>query len=537
MQRNQSKLMPRNKEDREASRLREVIGILVKHDIIKGLTPKKLHGIIEDLGPTFVKFGQIMSMRSDVIPKDFCDELRKLHSEVKPMMFEEVKEVIEDSLDESMSNLFARFDQIPLGSASIAQVHKAKLHTGEWIVVKVQRKGVKELMARDIKLLKKASHILKLTGGISDIMDFNTILEELWHTTQEELDFLIEASRLEMFYSNHMTIKYASCPKVYKHLTSDKVLIMEYIDGIPISHTDQLLEGGYDLLEIGRKLAENYSKQIMDDGLFHADPHPGNLMIRNGEIIWLDLGMMGTLSGHGRGLLLKFTESVVNGDVGGIKDVILSIGTAKDTVDHSLLYSDIDDILKKYGKMDFGGLDVSKYLNEVLDVALKHQISIPSSYTMLGRGLTNLEGVLELISPEINYMEIAGAHLSDDVLNNFNAKVFIRTLFSSVSRSFDKTLEIPGHINEILTMFMKGQSKVGMELQSTKAFDRLMSKLVNNLIIGLIISALLIGSSLIATTDMKPQVLDIPMLGALGYSVAFILSIGLLLDLRKSRKY
>lgn len=526
--------MKKNKEDvQESGRLKEVIGILVKNELIKGMTPERLRAIIEDLGPTFIKIGQIMSMRSDMIPKKYIKELEKLRSDVQPMSFKEVNQVLEESLGSPASKLFSYFEKEPLGSASIAQAHKAKLHTGERVVVKIQRLGVKDLMARDITLLKKASKILKLAGGTGDVLDFETILDELWCTTQEELDFLMEATHLETFYENNRDITYTSCPKVYRQLTTSRVLVMEHIEGIPINDVDQLLENGYDLHEIGRKLSESYVKQVMEDGLFHADPHPGNLIIRQGEIVWIDLGMMGKLTKRGGNLLLKATESMAKNDVGALKEVILSVGIRRKPINHSQLYIDIDDMMTNYGDMDYGSLDVSKFIEEIMEVAKKHQIQIPSSFSMLGRGMANLEGVLEMVSPEINYLEIAAGHLSANFLKDFDMNKFIQSTAMSMGGSWNKIIEMPILVTNILTMFMKGQTKVGMELQSSKDFHKLANKLVNNLVIGLIIAALLISSSLIATTEMKPQILDIPLLGALGYTAAAILSIWLIIDLRK----
>ena len=346
----------------ESGRLREVLGILGKHEIIKGLTPERLRAIIEDLGPTFIKLGQIMSMRSDMLPKEYCDELEKLRTDVPPMAYKEVSEVIEESLGQSVSDLFSKFEKEPLGAASIAQAHKAKLHSGEWVVVKVQRKGIKTTMARDINLLKRAARILKLARGTGEVLDFDTILEELWCTTQEELDFLMEATHLENFYANNQDVTYSSCPKVYRQMTTSRVLVMEHITGIPINDKEALLENGYDLMEICRKLSENYAKQVMDDGLFHADPHPGNIIIREGEIVWIDLGMMGKLSKRGSKQLLKATESIAKGDTGALKEVILNIGIRKEVINHSKLYTDIDDMLSRYGDMSFCGLDVAVFI-------------------------------------------------------------------------------------------------------------------------------------------------------------------------------
>lgn len=271
-------------------RLREILQVLGKHHITRGLTPAKLREILEDLGPTYVKLGQIMSMRSDMLPENYCRELTKLRTEVSPLPYSVVSGVIEEELKEPAGNIFSQIEETPLGSASIAQVHPAVLKDGTKVVIKIQRPAIKEIMQDDILLLKKAAGILKLAIGTEDLIDFRTILDELWKTTREEIDFLQEAANLNLFYENQRDIVYVTCPKVFHEFTTPRLLVMEYIDGIQIDETVRLQELGYDMTEIGQKAAENYCKQILEDGFFHADPHPGNLWVAGGQIAWLTLG-------------------------------------------------------------------------------------------------------------------------------------------------------------------------------------------------------------------------------------------------------
>ena len=293
---------PAGRPEETQNRLKEILQVLARHDIVKGMTPEKLRNIVEDLGPTFVKLGQIMSMRQDMLPAAYCRELSKLRTEVSPMPFDEVRQVIEEEYDTRLERVFASFDRQPLGAASIAQAHAAVLRDGSPVVVKVQRQGIRDVMARDIQLLRKAARILKAASSAGNALDFGVILNEMWAVAQQEMDFLIEARNAGEFYKLNQDVAYVTCPQIHSQVTTSRVLVMEYIEGFDLDRPDILTDNGYDLEEIGLKLADNYVKQIIDDGFFHADPHPGNLRIREGQIVFLDLGMMGRLSQRDKSL-------------------------------------------------------------------------------------------------------------------------------------------------------------------------------------------------------------------------------------------
>ena len=308
------------------ARLREITAVLRKHHISRGVTPEKLRAILEELGPTYVKLGQIMSLHSDVLPQRYCDELMKLTSEVTPMPFSEVEEVINRSYREDWRNIFASIEHNTLGSASIAQVHKARLLDGRDVIVKVERKGIYDTMARDIGLLKRAVGILPPIGGLKNVVDLEMVLDELWSTAQEEMDFLKEAANMEEFARNNQGINYIRCPKLYHEYTTSRVLVMEYIGGCPVDDKNKLLAEGYDLGEIGRKLVNNYIKQVMEDGFFHADPHPGNVKVMDGKIVWIDMGMMGRLTYRDRNLMATAVRAIAVGDIAVLESTILELG-------------------------------------------------------------------------------------------------------------------------------------------------------------------------------------------------------------------
>lgn len=403
-------------------RLKEILKVLKRHHITQGISPEKLCDILEDLGPTYVKLGQIMSMRSDILPEKYCQKLARLRTDVKPLDFEMVLEILEQELGEDPKDIFYEIDPEPLGSASIAQVHRAILQNGEKVVLKVQRPGIKETVAQDIALMKKASGLLNFAMGTGNLIDFRSMIDELWETTKEEMDFFKEAEHLELFYENQKEIQYVTCPKVYRQYSSYRLLVMSYISGIQIDEIDQLEALGYDMSEIGKKTAENYCKQILEDGFFHADPHPGNLWISDGKIAWLDLGMAGYLSDHYKAILKRAISAILKNDIYELKNAFLSFGTPKEKINHAQLYTDLDDLVGRYMNMDFGTMNVGELMEDFLNLLKIHKIAVPSDITLLARSMITIEGTLKICSPNVNMLEILTTHMSAIMFQEFDIK-------------------------------------------------------------------------------------------------------------------
>ena len=502
-------------------RLGEITAVLRKHHITRGVTPEKLRAILEELGPTYVKLGQIMSLHSDVLPQRYCDELMKLTSEVTPMPFETVEEVINRSYREDWHHIFSSIEKETLGSASIAQVHRAKLLDGTDVIVKVERKGIYDIMARDIGLLKRAVNLLPPVGGFKNVVDLEMVLDELWATAQEEMDFLKEAANMEEFAHNNQGIRYIRCPKLYHEYTTSRVLVMEYIGGCPVDDRASLLAEGYDLGEIGRKLVNNYVKQVMDDGFFHADPHPGNVKVMDGKIVWIDMGMMGRLSNRDRNLMARAVRAIAVGDIAVLEATILELGDIQGKIDSGKLYGELRDLMDRYGNASMGSIDAVEFFKDTMEIMKNNSIKLPHGMTMLVRGLTQMQGVLLNISPDINMAEIAAGRLKEEMLQNFDLRTEAGKAGRRVYKAVGRSLDIPPLIKIALEEYLKGQARVHMELDATKEFSHLMRRLVRNVVMGLWVMALLISSSIICTTEMKPQLLGIPALGFFGYVLAF----------------
>ena len=503
------------------ARLKEITAVLARHQVTRGVTPEKLRAILEDLGPTYVKLGQIMSLHSDVLPQRYCDELMKLTSEVTPMPFETVEEVINRSYREDWHNIFASINRETLGSASIAQVHKATLLDGKEVIVKVERKGIYDIMARDIGLLKRAVGLLPPVGGFKNVVDLDMVLDELWSTAQEEMDFLKEAANMEEFTHNNQGIRYIRCPKLYHEYTTSRVLVMEYIGGCPVDDKETLLAEGYDLGEIGRKLVNNYVKQVMEDGFFHADPHPGNVKVLDGKIVWIDMGMMGRLTNRDRNLMARAVRAIAVGDIAVLESTILELGDVQGKIDSGKLYGELRDLMDRYGNASMGSIDAVEFFKDTMEVMKNNSIKLPHGMTMLVRGLTQMQGVLLNISPDINMAEIAVGRFREEMLQNFDFKTEAAKAGRRIYKAAGRTLDIPPLVKIALEEYLKGQSRVNIELDATKKFSDLMRRLVRNVVMGLWVMALLIGSSIICTTDMKPKLLGIPALGFFGFLLAF----------------
>ena len=503
------------------ARFREIRSVLSRNKITRGISPEKLRIILEELGPTYIKLGQIMSLHSDILPRAYCEELMKLSSEVTPMPFEDVEDVINGSYRLPWQDVFASIEETPLGSASIAQVHKAVLLNGERVVVKVERKGIYDKMARDIRLLHRAVKLLPPVGNLRNIVDLDMVLDELWTVSQEEMDFLKEAANIEEFSANNADFRYIYVPKLYREYTTARVLVMEYVDGIAINDKESLLAEEYDLNEIGTKFVNNYIHQIMDDGFFHADPHPGNVKIRDGKIVWLDMGMMGRLTERERRIMIRGVEGLGMKDVTMVTDAVLDLGKFWGRPDRDQLYRDLRDFIEEYGSVSMGQVDIAETLTAMMEVMKANKIGMPHGMTMLARGMSHVEGVLADISPDINMMEIAATSVADEIISEINWKDEVSRSARHIYRSAKKSIDIPLLAADIMQEYLEGQGRMNLKLEASTEFAQIIYSSIRNLVIGMCIVALLIASSILCLTDMQPQVLGIPFLGAVGYFLAF----------------
>lgn len=513
-------------------RLAQIAQIVNQFDIVHGLTPVKMRLMFEALGPTFVKVGQILSMRSEILPQSFCDELAKLRADADPMPYGTVLQVLEDEYGRPAGEIFDHIDATPLGSASLAQVHRAKLTTGEDVAVKVQRPGVRETMAQDVSIMRTIARIAAKTMPSAQVVDLSGVVEELWDTFESETDFLIEARNLAEFKRFCEHYKYMDCPKPYSDLCTEHVVVMDYVEGISVSHPDELIEAGYDLKEIGTKLVDNYATQVLDEGFFHADPHPGNIMVRGGQIVLLDLGMTGRLNAKTRSVLKDMIFAVAKQDSPALADGLLRFaGAEADPEDYPALLADLDVIVKEFGTVDLAELDIAAMLTALTQMAQRHGIEVPSTVTTVGRALVTLEGLLDEFIPDVNMIQIISDHIAASTSKKDFAKGEVKTLAIEGHQALHSLLSAANEMKVASRMLTRGQLRVNMEMVGSQEPLHMLAEMVNRLTMALIVVGLFIGSSIVYYAGIKPVIFGIPIVGFLGYVIAFILSVWIVFDI------
>ena len=518
-------------------RLKEIYSILQKHHFLRGFSPEEFRAMLEDLGPSFVKIGQTLSTRSEILPKAYCDELAKLQMECDPLPFDQMLEALDDIYGERQGDIFDAIDPTPLGSASLAQVHKARLANGDVVAVKIQRPGVKATMALDIDIMRMVARQASRFMKDDQMLDLRDVVEELWATFLEETDFQREAANLQEFARLNKDVAFIDSPHVYPELCGEYVLVMEYIDGIPILATDRLRAAGYDLEEIGEKILDNYATQILDHGFFHADPHPGNLLIRNGKVVYIDLGIMGRLSPHDRAGFGNIIQAVGMQSATELKTALMSFAIAKDNaaIDHTRFLADLDLLLEDYGSCDVADIDIGMFLNDILMLTRSCKVTLPSSITSVSRGLVTLEGTILPFIPNENVVSIINAHIQRTKDPAEELAGAMEDLALALRSSARGSMDAAQYSGEALKMLTRGQLKVNTEVLGSEAPLSHLGKIVNRLTNGIIIAGLFIGSSMLSLSSMEPRLLGVPVLAFFGYLGAAVLSIWVVLDINRRR--
>lgn len=513
-------------------RLWQIARIANQFDVIHGLTPVKMRLMLEALGPTFVKVGQILSMRSEILPQAFCDELAKLRADADPMPYQTVLETLSSEYGRPIGEIFEHIDPTPLGSASLAQVHRATLLTGEDVAVKVQRPGVRETMAQDVSIMRSIARLATRVMPSTQVVDLGGVVEELWDTFESETDFLVEARNLAEFKRFCQPYVYMDCPKPYMDLCTEHVVVMDYVEGISVSHPEQLIAAGYDLKEIGTKLVDNYATQVLDDGFFHADPHPGNIIIAGGQIVLIDLGMTGRLNAKTRSVLKQMIFAVAKQDSPALADGLLRFaGTESDAADYPALLADLDTIVAEYGTVDLKDLDLASFVTALTQLAQRHGIEVPSTVTTVARALVTLEGLLDEFIPDVNMIEIISEHIATSKPLDRAAADEVKSLGVEAHAALHGLLGALCETKVAARMLTRGQLRVNMELAGAEEPMRMLSEMVNRLTMALIVVGLYVGSSIVYFAGVPPIVFGIPVVGFMGYVVAFVLSAWIVFDI------
>lgn len=602
------------KDKTSPKRMEEIIGIMHRYQVTKGLTPEKAVDVLEALGPTYVKIGQMASSRSDILPAAYCKAFEKLQANVAPMDFDTVLSCLDEAYGAPWQTVFSSIDEKPLGSASIAQVHKATLHDGSVVAVKVRRPGIVQQMAEDITMMK---HILAwgefvVPSKESMMLNLESFVTELERTTANEVDFTVELNNLIRFHREIEGQPGISSPLPYPAVSTESVLVMEYVQGIEVDDLAEKIKGhaadeseeasrddvafslekeiptGLDLdVELGegvavsaaptgsakvqaevsaskgvafavkpqkaaqdqaedgtgvpdmeviaQRLVQSYVTQVLDDGFFHADPHPGNIVIRGDEIVWIDLGMVGTLSASQRALVSQMFYAVTANNAYQLKEAVLALSTVHGEVNQGQLLSQMAMLLQKYGNADLSDINIGTMLEEVIEVLRSQNLIVAPSVTMLARGVMTIEGVLAQIAPKTNVLKVVSDHVMKSGFSLSRMKSQAIELAGTSVESAEALARLPRQLSDTLDMLDRGEISVVGDMRFPNNALATLYAVAGRLSLSIIAVGLFLGSSILCTTDLEPKFLGAPILGVLGFLGAFILSVYVIVRTMQSR--
>ena len=518
-------------------RLHEIIGLVRKYKVMDGITPAHFRDMLVDLGPSFVKIGQMLSLRSEILPQAYCDALATLQMDADPLPFKEIEHALENIYGERFSSIFSNIDPKPLGSASLAQVHKATLSNGDVVAVKVQRPGVRATMAQDIDVMRSVAKRLSRFMKDNQMVDLRDVVEELWSTFLEETDFTKETQNLHEFALLNKDVAYIRCPMPYLEYCSEEVLVMEYIEGTSLRDTDKLVELGYDLEEIGMKALDNYATQILDFGFFHADPHPGNMFIKDGHIIYLDLGIVGRLNPRDRARFGEIIEAVGAKSATRLKDALISFSVDHDSrgIDHPRFLAELDIILEGYGSCDVADIDIGGLLNDIMLLTKQCKVTLPPSVTAVSRGIVTIEGTLSEYIANSNIVDIINDHVMRKKDPKKELQKLVQDTMISLGNSGRGLATSAEYAGETLKMLSRGQLKMNMEMLGSDEPIKKVSRIANRLAVSMVIAGLLVSASLMTSLDM-PKIIGVPVLSFIEFVSAFILTIMVAIDIYRKPK-
>ncbi|MBD3638743.1 MAG: AarF/ABC1/UbiB kinase family protein [Crocinitomicaceae bacterium] len=498
---------------------------------------ERMRKVCEELGPTFVKFGQILSNRPDLIPMDLLLEFEKLQDNVPPMPERQAKLVVEGELKDSVDRLFAWFEPTPFASASMAQVHKATLHSGEKVALKIQRPGIYEMITEDIKVMYQVADIL--LRRVPSIASFDPIglVQNFEESILKEMDFIHESINIQRFTANLVTDKeehFVHAPKVYANYTTSKVLAMEFISGTKINRLNLLQEKGIEPKIIAERLARSYFKQIFEYGFFHADPHPGNLIVLpNAHICYLDFGMMGSILkkdievfGH---LFLAITER-------DVKRIIRALQRMSNNVtikDMRALEFDINEFLEKYYVRSLQENEMSTLMLEMKDIIVQHGLKVPTHFFLFVRSLVTVEGVIRNLDPDLDQFEMVKPYLIKTVARKFNPLNIGKKLLNTFYEFGNYMEDFPRDFRNAMAKINRGEIKVDLQHKGVDPLVHTLHRISKQLTSAMIIAALLIGATLFIINDIGPHWGDKSAPGIIGFILAGIIAYGMLRDYRK----
>ncbi len=500
-------------------------------------TAQRLRMALAELGPTFIKLGQVLSTRPDLVPYQYVKELEKLQDKVPPFSWDEVQKSFKSELENSISDLFLDFEKKPIAAASIAQVHKATLHSGQKVAVKIRRPNIRRTIETDISILFDIAGILEKYFPESELYNPRGIVKEFAKTIRAELDFIREGRNIDRFRNNFKKDSTLYFPEVFWDATTHNILTMEYIDGVKVSEIDFSRRHDLDPKVIARNGALATLTMIFEHGLFHADPHPGNIFVLRDNILApIDFGMVGRLDEQTKTYLRNLLQALVEKDIDKIIKIFIDAEVLDEMRDTRALRLDLYDFIESYYGVPLYQLEIEKLLNDLIEVLRQHRIGLLTDVVLMAKALATVESIGRNLDPEFNLMTLVEPYVQQLMIQPILPKKQLKEIKQAI-QDMDALLKVlPGELRYILRRVKKGKISFIFE---HKGLDHLITELdksSNRLAFSLIIAALIIGSSIMVFSDKGPYLFGISIFGILGYVIAAILGLWLVVAILRSGK-
>ncbi len=513
------------------------------------VSPRRLRLVLEELGPSFIKLGQLMSTRADIFPAEYIEEFSRLQDQVAPEPVAIIEKAIEKELKKPLDEIFASFDRQPLAAASVAQVHEARLHSGEKVVVKVVRPGIDKKIRKDIGLMYSVAHRIEKAFEIGRVLGVVNIVKEFERTIFRELDMLIEAGNIEKFafhFADSDEIKIAT---VYWDYSARSVLVMEYIDGIKVDQVEKLIENGIDPKEIAMIGLRSFSRQLMEFGFFHGDPHPGNTIVMyDGRVSLVDFGITGYLDEEMMRQIANLFLGYAEHDYEMVMEALTDAGLIdSERMDLAGFRIDLKDISEPFYGRSLRTISVRDVYDQLMQLVLKYQIRLPRNLLLLLKTFVQTEALGKILGSDASLLEVTRPYARRLLLRGYEGRKLFRNLGRDARAMGGYMRGMPRFINDILRQTAAGKQAVEIRHRGFDGMERKLEKGVNRLTVGIVISASTIAAAMVLNSGQKLLDLVVPytggqkmpitaILGISGYCIATVLGVWLVISIFRSGK-